>query len=231
MGSSRRLRTRECAPGAWELSNRDPGGSFSIRRLFMIKFLSVAVAVSMGAVPAIAQTVKCPGGPPTSSAQITQDACQQASDIYQYMVPQLGAAIAGGNATLGQGGALGGLGHFAVGVRLNAVAGGIPQPQRVTTSLTGAVQRTDYPVDGTPVPMPVVDAAIGIYKGFPLGLTNVGGIDALVNASYIPDVKESDFSLDPETPLKLGYGVRISALQESIIVPGLSFTFIRRDLP
>ena len=49
--------------------------------------------------------------------QPDQSACrtpaQQAVDVFQFMAPQLGLALAGGNATLGQGGALGGFGHFA----------------------------------------------------------------------------------------------------------------------
>jgi hypothetical protein len=59
----------------------------------------------------------------TSSPVPAQDACQQAYDIYQFMAPQLGLALAGGNATLGQGSTLGGFGHFSIGLRANGFQG------------------------------------------------------------------------------------------------------------
>src|SRR3712207_289161 len=48
------------------------------------------------------------------------DACQKALDLFRYFNPQLGMLIAGGNATLGQGGVLGGLGRFSLTLRANA---------------------------------------------------------------------------------------------------------------
>lgn len=178
-----------------------------------------------------AQSAQCPAGSSAIDRQrITQDACQQALDLFQYMAPQLGTAIAGGNATLGQGGSLGGLGHFVVGVRANVVRGTIPQVQQLQPLVTGAQSR-QFPTKDGFIPMPVADAAIGVFKGIPLGLTNVGGVDLLVNASYIPKVNQDNVSLDPDTPLKFGYGVRVSALQESLLMPGVSVTYLKRDLP
>ena len=39
------------------------------------------------------------------------------TDLYQLMAPQLGVSITGGNPVLGQGGTLGGIGHFTVEAR------------------------------------------------------------------------------------------------------------------
>src|SRR5205823_2689698 len=110
MPSSRAPRRRQCAPGEWDTCGAGPVRSFSLRRTMMKrKLLSVAV-LAFAAAPAVAQSSQCPGSVnPLSAAQISQDACQQAIDLFQYMAPQLGAAITGGNATLGQGGTLGGL--------------------------------------------------------------------------------------------------------------------------
>jgi hypothetical protein len=192
--------------------------------------LSLAVAA-----PALAQQVS-PSCPPGSTSlgfpdrqRATQDACQQAVDLFQLMAPQLGVAITAGNATLGQGGALGGLGHFAVEVRGNVLAGNVPQLQ--TPSTNGAVQRTNYPTKTQLLGLPAVDGSIGLFKGLPLGLTNVGGIDLLLSAFYVPKVTASNVTVDPNSPLKIGYGVRIGVLQESILVPGVSVTYFRRDLP
>ena len=189
------------------------------------RVLGAAVVLAAAAGSARAQANTCALG-------ITQDACQKAVDVYQYLAPQLGTAITGGNATLGQGGALGGPGHLSIGVRVNAVKGTLPQVDdpAATPVLTGA-RATAYPTKDAYVPMPTLDGALGIFKGIPLPLTNVGGIDLLVSASYIPSIHRDDISIDPDNPVKFGYGVRISALQESIVSPGVSFTYLKRDLP
>lgn len=201
--------------------------------------LSVALVVGLaGRVVAQGISPQCPpggtivGGFPDQT-KATQDACQQAIDLFKYMVPQLGIAITGGNATLGQGGTLGGLGHFTVGIRGNVLQGSVPQPDRAspTTSPNGAQRRTNYPTKDQFLGLPAVDAGIGIFKGIPLGLTNVAGVDLLLSASYIPDYDARNVKVDTDNPLKIGYGVRVGALQESLLLPGVSVTYLRRDLP
>jgi hypothetical protein len=193
-------------------------------------FLIVALSVRGGA----QQTSSaCPPGTTVAGipdqARATQDACQQAIDLFKLMAPQLGIAITGGNATLGQGGTLGGLGHFIVEVRANALVGTVPQIQNPSTN--GAVQRTNYPTKSQFLGLPAVDGSLGIFKGLPLGLTNVGGVDLLLSAFYVPSYSGSNVSVNPDSPLKIGYGVRIGALQESLLLPGVSLTWFRRDLP
>ena len=134
----------------------------------MKRLLTVSLALGLAA-PVVAQQTSsaCPagttiGGVPDRS-KATQDACQQAVDLFQYMVPQLGIAISGGNATLGQGGALGGLGHFTLGVRANVLQGSVPQVDKASpaTSSNGAVRRTNYPTKNQFLGFPAVDASIG----------------------------------------------------------------------
>jgi hypothetical protein len=147
------------------------------------------------------------------------------------MAPQLGTAIAGGNATLGQGGTLGGLGHFLVDVRVNALQGDVPQVDQVSPAVQGAVS-SRYNTKSQLLPMPTADLAIGVFKGLPLAITNVGGLDLLVSASYVPEYSSSGVSVKvPNGSLKLGYGARLGILQESLLVPGISVTYLRRDLP
>jgi hypothetical protein len=175
---------------------------------------------------------QCAGGSGGSIALVAQDACQQAYDVYQLLAPQLGLALTGGNATAGQGGVLGGLGHFSVGVRVNGFGGLTPNTSGngYPVSTTGAQQRT-LPTKTMFFGLPTADAAIGLYKGFPLALTNILGVDALVSAEYVPTITQSDFSLTPSSNFKFGYGARIGLLSESIAFPGVSFTWIERDLP
>jgi hypothetical protein len=160
-----------------------------------------------------------------------QDACQKAIDLLNYMTPQLGMLIAGGNATIGQGGTLGGLGHFALSVRANAMRASLPDIDIAGVNY-GNAQRSDYVTEAQWAALPVVDAAFGLFKGIPLPLTNVLGIDVLVNISYLPELRHEPLELTtPEGSFKFGYGARVGVLQESLVLPGIAFTYMKRDLP
>jgi hypothetical protein len=173
---------------------------------------------------------QCPSG--TTAQQVSQDACQKAIDLFRYLAPQLGTSIAGGNATLGQGGNLGGLGHFSAGLRVNAVQGSLPDFNNIQISTAGAQRSPAIDTKSQFFPMPAADLAIGIFKGVPLPLTNVGGVDLLVSAAYLPEFENSGVKVHvPNGSLKLGYGARVGILQESLLVPGLSVSYLRRDLP
>ena len=177
----------------------------------------------------------CPDGAATAgipnATMASQDACQKAIDLFKYMAPQLGTSITGGNATLGQGSSLGGLGHFSIGIRVNGVQGSLPQIQNVTPAVTGA-QSTKFDTKTQLIPMPTADLAIGIFKGIPLALTNVGGVDLLLSAAYLPEFDGDGVSVKvPDGSLKIGYGARVGILQESLLVPGISVSYLRRDLP
>jgi hypothetical protein len=160
-----------------------------------------------------------------------QDACQKAIDLLNYMTPQLGTLIAGGNATIGQGGTLGGLGHFALSVRANAMRASLPDIEGAGVNY-GAAQRSNYVTEAQWAGLPVVDAAFGVFKGIPLPLTNVLGIDVLVNISYLPELRHEPLELTtPDGSFKIGYGARVGLLQESLVLPGIAFTYMKRDLP
>lgn len=199
-----------------------------------MRFRSIAlISMVSFAAPAVAraQTVDpgCPGGAPLSTAQATQDACQQAVDLFRYMVPLLGIGMTGGNTTIGQGGALGGLPHFALGIRGNVIRGSVPAPEDV--DVTGAQLRNPYPTSDQFLGLPAVDFALGLWKGLPLALSNVGGIDLLLSATYIPEVSTDNVTVTPESNLQVGYGARVGILQESLLLPGLGVSFMKRDLP
>lgn len=172
----------------------------------------------------------CPAGTgPLTAERYLQDACQQAVDLFKYMVPQLGIGMTGGNTTLAQGGALGGLPHFAIGLRGNVLAGSLPIPQQPVTS--GAQPRDPYETEDQILGLPAVDLALGIWKGLPLALSNVGGIDLLLSATYVPEISTDNVSVTPESNLQFGYGARVGILQESLLLPGLGVSFMKRDLP
>jgi hypothetical protein len=171
-----------------------------------------------------------PGTIPTL-AQVRQDACQKAVDLFAFMAPQLGTSITGGNAVLGSASTLGGPGRFSVGLRANVIAGQLPQTTNVQLSATGA-RAGDFAPQDQILGLPAAEAAIGLFKGLPVGMTNVGGLDLLVSAFYVPEVEEGDFSLSTSGgAVKFGYGARLGILQETAVVPGVSVSYLRRDLP
>jgi hypothetical protein len=188
------------------------------------RLLAAGLLVAAGANVASAQSSQCASG-------ATQDACQKSIDLFNFMAPQLGTSIAGGNAQLGQGGTLGGLGHFAIGLRANAIQGTIPDPQTFSLSTSGR-QQSDLGAKDQILGAPALEAGFGVFKGLPLGLTNVGGVDLLVSASYLPEYKNDDIRVSlPDGSFKFGYGARLGILSESMLIPGLSVTYLKRDLP
>ncbi|MEP6779700.1 MAG: hypothetical protein ABJC26_07400 [Gemmatimonadaceae bacterium] len=159
------------------------------------------------------------------------DICQKVVDIFSFLSPQIGVALAGGNPMLGEGGTLGGPGKISASIHVTAVDGRIPK-NSVQLSQTGAAVSSDYGAQRAPVPLPAVDAAIGLFKGMTVGLTNVGGVDLLVGAAYVPNVNKEPFSIRTEKKAyAFLYGVRVGILQESAAVPGMSFSYKERKFP
>lgn len=184
------------------------------------------VSVALGAHAGAQVSTSC-----RSPIPQTADGCQKATDIFAYVAPQLGTALAGGNPTLGVGGSLGGPGHFSFGVRVNAVRASVPQLDETDLSATG---RQDERIATTDeyVPFPTADAAVGLFRGLPIGLTHVGGVDVLASASYIREFDRSSvYVRTPDGGLKLGYGARLGILEENALVPGIGVTYLVRDLP
>lgn len=162
-----------------------------------------------------------------------RDGCQKAIDIFNYMAPQLGTVVAGGNATLGQGGTLGGFPHFALSLRANAIAGSLPDVAANTPSTGGTAIASTYQVEAQPLGLPSIDAAIGLFAGIPVPfVTKIGGVDLLLSAAYVPEYSTENFDITvPDGSLKVGYGVRLGLLQESLVSPGVAVTYFKRDLP
>lgn len=207
-------------------------------RIVTLAAAALAVATLAAAAPAAAQDLvnsACPRGAVDAKGlpdptRVAQDGCQQAYDIYQFVSTQLGMALTGGSATLGTGGTLGGLGHFSLGVRANVFHGAYPALAQVSQSVTG-VQRQTLPTKDQVLGLPTADLALGIFKGFDAGATRLGGLDALISATYVPTLTVSDYTLAPASHLRVGYGARLGLLAESMVAPGLSLTWLERDLP
>jgi hypothetical protein len=194
-------------------------------RCVVRSFAVAALGISVSSAGLQAQSAQCANSPTT-----LQDGCQKTIDLFNFLAPQLASAVAGGNAVLGQGGSLGGLGHFTIGVQANVVKGDIPKFNQFQVSTTGS-QATDFNASNFPVPMPSAILGVGIFGGIPLGITRVGGVDGLVSGIYIPSVSSNNISLKPKNSFQIGYGARLGIVQETPITPAVSVSWMERDLP
>ena len=193
-----------------------------------VTFAAVVVTHALGAQAATIDP-QCRSANATQRA--SQDACQKALDLFQYMAPQLAGAITGGNAASGEHSARGGAGRISVGIRVNAVRGRLPNVDAITPSINGAVA-SDYTPGEQLLPVPVVDAALGVFPGFYVGGTQALALDALFNVAYLPSVSETDIDVSlPDGSVKLGFGARVAVVQETSFSPGISVTWLQRNLP
>lgn len=161
----------------------------------------------------------------------TADACQKVVDIFRFLSPQVGVALAGGNPVLGDGGTLGGGGKSSVSVRATVVDGWVPAND-VNVRPGATPIASNFGAQRAPIPVPTADIATGLYRGKPVGLTNVLGIDLLLGITYIPDVNKDALSINSKgSGFALAYGVRVGVVQESAAMPGISVSYRSRKLP
>ena len=153
------------------------------------------------------------------------------TDIFALVAPQLGALVAGGNPTPGQTGPIGGFGHFSMALRVNGVRADVPDPRPLTVQ-PGAAVRGEIATKSQWVSLPVVDADIGIFRGFPIGMTFVGGLDLLMTGSWLPGFGGDGVKVRlPGSNFRLGLGARLGLLRETVSLPSVDLTMSRNQLP
>lgn len=193
-----------------------------MRRFLVASFAVAALTVTSSA----SAQQACAAGSDANAG----DACATGADFLRYMAPQLGTSLVGGSHTLGIGTNLGGLFHFAIALRANAVTGSVPDIDNISAGPAGTPR--DYQVKDQYLGLPTVDFALGLTKGFNLGVTRIGGIDLIGGATYVPEIDDDNFSVKaPDGSLSIGYGARIGLLQQSALIPGVSFSWMKRDMP
>ena len=205
----------------------------SARGAFRARGITLACAVGLvGARIANAQGTPANCTVTPAAAGNATDVCRKATDLFAFMVPQVGVALAGGNHVLGEGGTLGGLGKLTITLRATAVSGRIPKNTIPITLSRPDAASDDFGARRVAVPMPSLDVAVGLFAGLPVGVTNVGGVDALIGVIGSPGVSSGPFALRTSGgSVAVSYGLRVGALQESSFVPGLSVSWLRRKVP
>jgi hypothetical protein len=188
------------------------------------------VLVRAASVGAQAVSPECTVTPAVAGSAL--DICRKATDLFAFVVPQLGVALSGGNPVLGEGGTLGGWGKRSVTFRVTAVDGRLPANDVPLTLRRSSAVRDDFGEARTPLPMASIDAAIGVLTGIPMGVTNIGGVDLLIGATALPSVRKGGLDVKPEgRGIAISYGARLGVLQESSFVPGISVSYLRRKVP
>jgi hypothetical protein len=186
----------------------------------------LVVAVLGGiASPVLAQNPQCASLPTLQNARQT---CDAALDVTRAFHPLAGLLVSGGNAVLGTGSSMGGLGKFAFTLRANAVNVVVPDLNVDANNNVGASRK------GL-VPAPLLEGAIGIFKGLPGGSL---AVDLLGAAQLVPNEKLiSDIRVDASAPsigpisLGIGYGARVGLLGDHGPLPGVSVSVMHRGIP
>ena len=194
--------------------------------------LSSVVLMSCVANLAHSQTSVAPGCTATPGPIVrTLDACQKVVDLFRFLSPQVGVALAGGNPMIGESGTLGGPGKYSINLHATAVDGFVPAND-VNLAVDGSVQSSNFGAQRAPIPMPGADIAAGLYPGTPVGLTNVLGVDVLIGINYLPDVNKKSIAIHPSGHgFSLAYGLRVGITQESAVFPGISVSYRNRKMP
>jgi hypothetical protein len=179
------------------------------------------------AAPLAAQNSECApyNSPPYSSQDY--NICNAAIDGTEILHPMAGLLVSGGNPVLGSVGTLGGLGHFALTARLNGTTVRTPDLNYDGSTTTVGQDKKIF------APAPLVEAALGLFKGF----NGLFSLDALGSAQLLPTKAVDNLTVDKNArkigsiALGLGYGARVGIFNGKAIIPSLSVSVMRRDIP
>src|SRR6266566_7809520 len=182
----------------------------------------LTVMVMLGATSLVAQEPQCNNIAFPGATQ----ACNTAVDAVRAFYPLAGMIVSGGNPVLGSGGALGGFGHLMLTARVNGIKAALPDPTAATqspvpTSFNGVV------------PAPMVEGALGLFKGMGGGLL---AVDVLGSALILPTgIKhlnvDSNATHISDAALGIGYGARVGVLRGGFPIPAVSVSWMHRSLP
>ncbi len=178
-------------------------------------------AVALAA-PLLAQTSEC-----SAYSGNSEKVCAAAVDGTRAFHPILGMLVSGGNPTIGSAATLGGVGHASLTLRANASNVVLPDLDYTGSSST-------VPGEEALVPAPMVEGALGIYRGMSGGLF---AVDLLGSALLLPTEQMSNFSVDADSrrvgniAIGLGYGARVGLMRGTGPLPHISVSAMRRDVP
>jgi hypothetical protein len=185
--------------------------------------LLVGLSAVVLTAPLLAQTPEC-----SPYAGNAQRVCAAAVDGSRAFHPVFGMLVSGGNPTIGSAATLGGFGHASLTVRANAI-------NLVLPALAYSGSSSTVPAgDKLFLPAPLLEGAVGVYKGTTGGML---AVDFLGSAQLLPTNQIENLSVDSDArrigsiALGLGYGARVGLLRGIGPLPNISFSLMRRDIP
>ncbi len=190
-----------------------------MRAPYLLAGLSAVALAS----PLLAQTPEC-----SAYSGNSELVCAAAVDGTRAFHPILGMLISGGNPTIGTAATLGGVGHATLTLRANA--SNVVLPDLGYTGSSSTVPAGDEVL----VPAPLVEGALGIFKGMGGGLF---AVDLLGSALLLPTDQMNNFTVDADArrvgsiAVGLGYGARIGLMRGTGPLPHISLSAMRRDVP
>jgi hypothetical protein len=198
--------------------------------MFVRKVIAIVFAIASIAIPLQAQgNGQCAthvSGPFGGSGAV--NVCNAGVDGASLFMPVAGILVAGGNPFLGATGGLGGFPHLGVTMRANATQVVIPDLLYNGVGTTVGVKQTVL------APAPLVEAALGVYRGSARGNF---AIDLLGSAQLLPTKLIDDLHIDinatriGSVALGLGVGGRLTLLGEGSLLPAVTVSVMRRTLP
>jgi hypothetical protein len=194
---------------------------------------AVLLAAALMLAPALGQAQtpykECNQAPIVAS-QDNINVCNAALDGAEVFHPVAGLLVSGGNPVLGGIGSLGGFPHFTFTARVNATK--LKTPDLNYDGSTGTTVGKDTDIFA---PAPLVEAAIGIFKG--VGPSGLLALDALGSAQLLPTDQIDNLKVAKgarkigSIALGLGYGARVGVIKGRAIIPSVSVSVMRRDIP
>ena len=185
--------------------------------------LLTGLFVLASASPSLAQNSEC--SPYVSNARRV---CDAAVDGTRAFHPLAGVLVSGGNPTIGSAATLGGLGHASLTLRANGI--NLVLPDLAYTGSSATVPAADEVFAAAPL----IEGSLGLFKGMSSGLF---AVDFLGSAQLLPANRIDNFTVDAEArrigdvALGLGYGARLGLVRETGLLPAVSISVMRRDIP
>lgn len=221
----------------------------------MKRLVTFAIAFAIAAAPAQAQqdllnacspanltivaNPSVPGGVPSGVQDQFAFLCGQVASTLSNVQPSVGIAFSGGAHTLGSystiGRRLGLLPRISVTARVNGAFADVPDilGGDFAPTVTDGGTVAGMPTAGIPVMSVQGDVVIGLFNGFSFGpaVGGVGAVDLLGSLSVIPSIQqvEDAIGLD-ESILNYGIGARVGILQQGLVMPGVAFSAMYRNM-
>jgi len=158
------------------------------------------------------------------------DACQRAFDSFAYATQQYGILLSAGNMELGRADALGAFPNFRLAFRATGIVLFAPGFQTsnipIGPAQPGSVYTQSY--DYATVE---INGALGLFKGFEVGTTRMGAVDAWLSVNMVPGASAAGYKVEPTSKVYVALGGRLGLLAEGKSTPGVAVSFFQRDLP